>query len=162
MTCGINQAELMRSAGEGSAVDCDQLVRAMGDAVVVADADGNIVLWNAAATRIFGFNAEEAMGKSLDLIIPERHRARHNEGYAKTVSTAATRYGTTLLRVPALHKDGRKLSIAFTVCLLTGWEGQVDGVAAVIRDETARFEEDRALRARIAELEAAARASASS
>ena len=158
MSCCINYGELVQTAGDASAVDCDQLVQAMGDAVVVADTGGKIVLWNAAATRIFGFSADDALGQPLDLIIPERQRARHNEGYDKTVETGQTRYGTSLLRVPALHKDGRRLSIAFTVCLLTGWDDKVEGVAAVIRDETSRFEEDRALRQRIADLEAALRA----
>ena len=158
MTCGFNHGEMLQSAGLASTVDCIQLVQAMGDAVVVCDTTGKIVLWNAAATRIFGFSEEEAMGRPLDLIIPERHRARHNEGYDKTVATGVTRYGTTLLRVPALHKEGRPLSIAFTVCLLTGHDGQVEGVAAVVRDETARFEEDRALKKRVMELEAALRA----
>lgn len=141
-------------------IDFGQLVRAMGDAVVIADAVGAIVVWNAAATRIFGFSEEEALGHSLDLIIPERQRARHNEGYAKTVDTGITRYGSSLLRVPALHKDGRTLSIAFTVALLTGTQGQVGGVAAVIRDETARFNDDKALRRRLAELEEIAARSA--
>jgi PAS domain S-box-containing protein len=157
MTCGFNHGEMLQSAGHASTIDCAQLVQAMGDAVVVSDTSGKIVLWNAAATRIFGFAAEEALGRSLDLIIPERHRSRHNEGYDKTVATGVTRYGTTLLRVPALHKEGRQLSIAFTVCLLTDHEGQVEGVAAVIRDETTRFEEDRALKKRVMELEAALR-----
>ena len=137
-------------------IDFGQLVRSMGDAVVASDATGLIVLWNAAATRIFGFTEEEAMGRSLDIIIPDRLRGRHNEGYAKTVSTGTTRYGSTLLRVPALHKDGHSLSIAFTVALLTADDGRVQGVAAVIRDETARFNEDRQLRRRLAELEEAA------
>jgi PAS domain S-box-containing protein len=142
---------------EYTTIDHEQLIQTMGDAVVVADADGNIAFWNSAATRIFGFTEDEALGRPLDLIIPERQRPRHNEGYAKTVATGITRYGTSLLRVPALHKDGRRLSIAFTVGLLTGEDGKVRGVAAVIRDETARFEEDQKLRKRIAELEAAAR-----
>lgn len=154
--------EPLRPAGAVAPVDCEALVHAMGDAVVVSDAGGRIILWNQAATRIFGFSTHEAMGRSLDLIIPERHRVRHNEGYDKTVATGQTRYGTTLLRVPALHKEGRQLSIAFTVCLLQDAQGRVEGVAAVIRDETARFEEDKALRRRIAELEAAARAAAAS
>lgn len=136
-------------------IDYEQFVRAMGDAVVVTDAQGAVVTWNAAATRIFGFSEEEALGQPLDLIIPERLRGRHNEGYAKTVASGITRYGTTLLRVPALHKDGRSLSIAFTVALLTNAQGQVEGVAAVIRDETQRFNEDKALRRRLAELEEA-------
>ena len=116
----------------------------------------NRPVWNASATRIFGFTEEEALGRPLDLIIPERLRGRHNEGYEKTVASGETRYGTTLLRVPALHKDGRGLSIAFTVALLTGVQGQVEGVAAVIRDETQRFNDDKALRQRLAALEQAA------
>ena len=144
----------------GSSIDFQQLVRGMGDAVVVSDAQGAIVVWNAAATRLFGFSEEEALGRPLDLIIPDRLRGRHNEGYAKTVETGITRYGTSLLKVPALHKDGRQLSIAFTVALLTGAQGEVQGVAAVIRDDTARFNEDRAMRRRIAELEQAAARSA--
>ena len=157
--CGIDYQQLIRSAGGAPILELDweQLVRSMGDAVVVADASGAIVEWNDAATRIFGFSEDEALAKPLDLIIPERQRGRHNEGYAKTVATGTTRYGTTLLRVPALHKDGRSLSIAFTVTLLTGTDGRVNGVAAVIRDETERFKEDRELRRRLAELETAAR-----
>ena len=137
-----------------AAVDFEQLVRSMGDAVVVTDGKGDIVLWNAAATRIFGFSEAEALGRSLDIIIPERQRDRHWDGYEKTMSSGQTRYGTTLLRVPALHKDGHTLSIAFTVALLKGEQGQVEGVGAIIRDETSRFQDERALRKRITELEA--------
>ena len=137
-----------------AAVDFEQLVRSMGDAVVVTDGKGDIVLWNAAATRIFGFSEAEALGRSLDIIIPERQRGRHWDGYEKTMSSGQTRYGTTLLRVPALHKDGHTLSIAFTVALLKGEQGEVEGVGAIIRDETSRFQDERALRKRITELEA--------
>lgn len=137
-----------------AAVDFEQLVQSMGDAVVVTDGKGDIVLWNAAATRIFGFSEAEALGRSLDIIIPERQRGRHWDGYEKTMSSGQTRYGTTLLRVPALHKDGHTLSIAFTVALLKGEQGQVEGVGAIIRDETSRFQDERALRKRITELEA--------
>jgi PAS domain S-box-containing protein len=136
-----------------ASIDFEQLVQGMGDAVVVADAAGNIVVWNAAATRLFGYTEGEAMGRSLELIIPERQRSRHNEGYAKTAATGQTRYGTSLLKVPALHKDGRMLSNAFTVTQLTRADGEVTGVAAVIRDDTARFNDERALRKRVAELE---------
>lgn len=137
-----------------SSVDLLQLVRNVGDAVVVVDVSGVIVLWNPAATRIFGFEEHEALGHSLDLIIPERMRGRHWDGYAKTVATGQTRYGSTTLRVPALHKDGRALSIAFTVAMLHTADGAVDAMVSVIRDETERFAEERALKKRIAELEA--------
>jgi PAS domain S-box-containing protein len=136
-------------------IDFEQLVRSAGDAVVVADTDGTIAVWNSAAARLFGYSEGEALGQPLELIIPERQRGRHNEGYAKTARTGQTRYGTSLLKVPALHKDGRALSIAFTVTLLTAPDGRVEAIAAVIRDETARFNEDRELRKRLAALEAA-------
>ena len=135
-------------------IDAAKLVQAMGDAVVVVDTAGLIVMWNPAATRIFGFTEEEALGRSLDIIIPERQRGRHWDGYAKTVETGITRYGTSLLRVPALHRDGATLSIAFTVALLTDEAGKVTAVASVIRDETARFAEERALKKQVTELQA--------
>ena len=135
--------------------DISGLVAAIGDGVVISDADGRIVTWNPAAERIFGFSEAEALGETLDLITPERHRRRHWDGYAKTMRTGETRYGTSLLKVPALHKDGRELSIAFTVALLHGAEGEVTGIAAIIRDETERFQEERTLRRRVAELEEA-------
>lgn len=131
------------------------LVENAGDAVIVSDADGVIVVWNHAAERIFGFSADEAMGETLDLITPDRHRKRHWDGYAKSMETGETRYGGgELLKVPALHKDGRKLSIAFTVGMLFGEDGKPSGVSAVIRDETERWAEERDLRKRVSELEA--------
>src|SRR6266571_4701841 len=123
--------------------DLKQLVEAVGDGIIVCDAGGAIVLWNAAATRIFGFTPEDALGKSLDLIIPERQRQRHWDGYHKTMSTGETRYGNDVLRVPALHKEGRPLSIAFTVAMLHNPDGSVSAIIAVVRDETARFAEER-------------------
>jgi len=134
-------------------VDCRALVAAAPDAIIASDANGSITLWNAGAQRIFGYSEAEALGKSLDLITPERLRARHWEGYDKSMRTGQTKYGTTLLRVPATHKDGRALSIAFTVAMLFDPNGRVDNIVAVIRDETERFQEDRKLRQRIAELE---------
>lgn len=136
------------------AVDFGDLVAAAGDAVVVSDADGAIVVWNRAAERIFGFSESEAIGQSLDLITPERQRQRHWDGYAKTMRTGVTRYGADTLRVPAIHKDGRTLSIAFTVGLLHGADEAVIGIAAIIRDETKRWTEERQMRQRLAELEA--------
>jgi PAS domain S-box-containing protein len=136
-----------------SAIDFEQLVNAIGDAIIMSDAGGNITLWNPAAERLFGFTQTEALGKSLDLIIPERLRGRHWDGYHKTMTSGATRYGNDVLRVPAVHKDGRPLSIAFTVALLHSSQNELSGIVAVIRDETRRFQEDRLLRKRLAELE---------
>jgi PAS domain S-box-containing protein len=137
-----------------ASIDYEQLVSAIGDAIIISDANGAITLWNPAAERMFGYTQAEAMGQSLDLIIPERLRGRHWEGYDKTMATGITRYGSDLLKVPAVDKDGKAMSIAFTVALLHGPDGQISGIVATIRDETVRFQEERALRKKIAELEA--------
>ncbi len=134
-------------------IDLQQLVSAMGDAVMAADAGGAIIFWNPACTRMFGHTENEALGKSLDLIIPQRQQQRHWDGYHKTMQTGHTRYGNDVLRVPAVHKDGHALSIAFTVALLHAPDGAVSSIVAVVRDETSRFTEDRALRKRVTELE---------
>jgi PAS domain S-box-containing protein len=130
-----------------------RLVRDLADAVVIADADGTIVFWNEAATRIFGWSGQEAVGRSLDLIIPEPQRARHWAGYRTVMATGHTKYGDRLLEVPALHRDGRRLSIAFTVSLLRppGLSAPI-GIAAVVRDDTERWQERRRLREELARL----------
>lgn len=139
-------------------IDCRAIVATAGDAIIAADANGAIGLWSAAATRMFGYTEEETLGKSLDLIIPERLRKRHWEGYDKSMATGTTRYGNDVLRVPAAHKDGRSMSIVFTVAMLFAPDGKVSAIVAIIRDETVRFNEERALKKRVAELEARASA----
>ncbi len=135
------------------APDIEAFVRAAADAIIAAGADGKIVFWNSAAARIFGFAADEALGQSLDLIIPERFRARHWEGYRQVMATGTTKYQSEVLRVPALHKDGKALSIAFSVTLLDSLDGQGRTIVAIVRDETARWSDERELRRRLAELE---------
>jgi PAS domain S-box-containing protein len=137
-----------------TSIDPATLLEALADAVVACDAKGAIVVWNAAAERMFGYTRAEALGQSLDLIIPERLRKRHWEGYDKTMDTGITKYGTDVLRVPAVDKQGNPLSIAFTVAMLYGADGKVSAIASIIRDETARFAEERALKKRVADLEA--------
>jgi PAS domain S-box-containing protein len=135
-----------------SSLDIEAFAGAAADAIIASGADGKIVFWNRAAERMFGFTAQEALGQSLDLIIPERFRARHWEGYRKTMATGETKYASEVLRVPAQHRDGRALSIAFTVTLLESPNGG-RVIAAIVRDETARWNEERELRRRVAELE---------
>ena len=134
-------------------LDYRALLMAIGDGVVVANAKGEIIFWNPGAERIFGFAASEALGKSLDLIVPEKQRERHWGGFDKTMQTGQTRYGNELLRVPALHKEGHPLSIAFTVAMLHAADGKVSAIVAIVRDETARWKEEHDLRRRIGELE---------
>jgi PAS domain S-box-containing protein len=135
------------------AVDLHQLIEVIGDAVVVSNVAGKITLWNRAAEEMFGYTAAEALGQNLDIITPERFRARHWEGYRHSMETGTTKYGKQTLRVPALHKDGHTLSIAFTVAMLRDEHHQVSGVVAVIRDETTRFLEEKELKKRLIELE---------
>src|SRR5438093_3976068 len=90
-----------------------QIVEGSGDAIILADAGGVIRLWNASAERIFGYSAEEAVVKTLDLIIPEKQRERHWTGYDRVLATGETKYGHSLLSVPAMHRDGHRTSIEF-------------------------------------------------
>lgn len=117
------------------------------DAVIFADSGGMIRFWNRGAERIFGYSEEEAGGKSLDIIIPENLRARHWEAYLQTMRTGKTRYGDgDVLAVPAMRKDGSRVSIEFTIFPYRDQRGNLIGVAAVLRDVTKRFEEMKALR----------------
>ncbi len=134
----------------------DGLLDSASDALVASDRDGLIVFWNPGAERIFGFSAEEAVGQSLDIIIPEPFRARHWDGYHQTVASGESRYGAgDLLAVPGLCKDGRKISIEFTIVLLKGASGRVEGMVSSVRDVSRRFDEMKALRKQVAEMQQA-------
>ncbi|WP_211261236.1 PAS domain-containing protein [Pseudonocardia acaciae] len=122
------------------------------DAIIAADRDGLITFWNPGAERIFGHPADAAVGKSLDLIIPERLRDAHWRGYAEVMRTGRSRYGAgDLLSVPGVRSDGERVSLEFTIVPLPDLEGGLSGVVAVLRDVTARFDELKALRRRLAE-----------
>jgi PAS domain S-box-containing protein len=134
-----------------------RILAASPDAVLVSDHEGRIRGWNAAAERLFGFPAAEALGASMDLIVPERLRGRHWSGWDQVMATGVTRYGDgQLLAVPALHKDGRQLSVEFSIQLLADPAGRIEWVVAIFRDVTERFQRDKALKARVKELEAKA------
>jgi PAS domain S-box-containing protein len=129
------------------------LVVNAGDAVIVADPNGRIAFWNGRAEEIFGHSSDAAVGEMLDLIIPDKLRERHWDGYRRTMATGETKYGGRTLAVPALRADGTRISIEFTVALLRDAAGGVGAIAAIIRDVTERFEHERALRRRLDELE---------
>ncbi len=132
---------------------CEQIVDSSQVAVIYADEQGIIRLWNAGAEGMFGFSTAEAVGQSMDIIIPERHRARHWEGYRRVMQTGVTKYGRELLAVPALRKGGDRISVEFNVSILRSPDGKIVGIAATLQDVTARWERDKALRARLADLE---------
>jgi len=130
----------------------EAILATSADAILATDRQGLIRFWNPGAVRIFGFTAEEAIGASLDLIIPERLRARHWDAWKHAIETGETRYGAgDLLAVPAITKDGRQISVEFTIILLHADDQQIKGVAAVLRDVTTRFEETRRLKRELAE-----------
>jgi PAS domain S-box-containing protein len=133
---------------------CQRIVEDSPVAIIFADPEGRIRLWNSGAEAMFGYGAEEAMGQSLDLIVPERQRNRHWEGYHKVMATGVTKYGRELLAVPAVTKDGRRISIEFSIALLRAPTGELLGAAAILQDVTARWEQQKELRGRLAALQA--------
>jgi PAS domain S-box-containing protein len=131
---------------------CSRIVFESQDAIIFADREGCIRLWNAGAEAMFGYRAAEVMGHDLAVIIPEKLRDRHNEGYRRVMTTGVSRYATELLAVPGLKKDGSRISLEFTITLIKDDAGSVLGAAALIRDVTARWQRDQELKKRLAEL----------
>jgi PAS domain S-box-containing protein len=134
-----------------------RIIQEVSDAIMFSDQEGIIRLWNTGAERMFGFSADEALGQSLDLIIPENLRARHWEGYFRVMQSGSSRYSVDLLSAPALRKDGTRISTEFSMVLVRDDSGEMLGVAAVIRDISARWQREKELKERIRELEAAQR-----
>lgn len=132
---------------------CRQLVQECNDAIIYSDRAGIIRLWNAGAEQMLGFSAEEATGQSLDIFIPENQRARHWEGYFKVMETGVTRYAKELLAAPAIRKDGTRLSTEFSMTIIRDEVGRIAGSVAVMRDVSAKWQKEKALKSRLAELE---------
>ena len=132
---------------------CLQIVEKAADAIIFADKEGIIRLWNSGAEAIFGYSAKEAIGETLDLIVPEKLREKHWEGYRKVMDTGVTKYGSDVLAVPALKNDNSRLSVEFTIVLLKNDSGKPIGTAAIIRDVSERWQREKELKKRLAELE---------
>jgi PAS domain S-box-containing protein len=133
---------------------CQQLVQNCNDAIIFSDREGIIRLWNQGAELVLGFSAAEALGQSLDIFIPENQRAAHWAGYYRVMETGSTRYATELLAAPALRKDGSRISTEFSMTIIRNPAGEILGTAAVLRDVTARWQKEKAMIKRLAELEA--------
>ncbi len=133
-----------------------QIIEGAQDAIIFADKEGIIRLWNSGAEAIFGYSAEEAIGETLDLIVPEKLREKHWEGYRKVMDTGVTKYGSDMLAVPALNKNDSRMSVEFTIVLLSDDAGKPVGTAAIMRDVTERWQKEKELKKRLAELEAQA------
>lgn len=145
----VGSAKTLETTPRGLA---NAVLQTASDAIIATDHDGVISFWNPGAVRIFGFTVEEAVGSSLDLIIPENLRARHWDGYNRVMATGESHYGQgELLAVPGLTKDGRRISVEFTIVLLRDEMMKPIGTAAILRDVTVRFEETRKLKRKLAE-----------
>lgn len=130
------------------------IVNTSSDAVMFADREGIIRLWNGGAERMFGFSAAEALGQSLDLIIPENLRGRHWDGYGRVMESGSSRYSADLLSAPALRKDGTRISTEFSMVMVKDDAGIMLGVAAIIRDVSARWQREKELKEQIKTLAA--------
>ena len=130
------------------------------DAIIASDDNGIITFWNSGAERIFGFTSDEALGRSLDIIIPEQLRARHWIGYREVMAGRQSRYGEgDILAVPAIRRDGSRISVEFTIAPMLDANGKMTGMASILRDVTKRFEELRTLKKMLAKREASSPAS---
>ena len=136
---------------------CRKIVEHSPMAIMFADREGKIRLWNSGAETVFGHTEKEALGQSLDLIVPERQRQRHWEGWDKVMASGVTKYGRDPLAVPAMRKDGSRISIEFNVVLVRTDGGELAGVAAMVQDVTARWQKQKEMSARLAALEAKAK-----
>ncbi|MFZ2947886.1 MAG: PAS domain S-box protein [Desulfuromonadaceae bacterium] len=130
------------------------IVTDSSDAIMFSDRAGIIRLWNSGAEKMFGFTAEEAIGQSLDLIIPENLRGRHWDGYYRVMESGISRYSTDLLSAPALQRGGARISTEFSMVMVKDGAGEMLGVAAIIRDVSARWQREKEMKERIKALEA--------
>ncbi len=130
------------------------IIATSSDAVLFSDREGIIRFWNSGAEQMFGVTAAEALGQSLDLIIPENLRGRHWDGYGRVMASGSSRYSTNLLSAPALHRNGTRLSTEFSMVMVKDETGAMLGVAAIIRDVSARWQREKELKEQIVTLEA--------
>jgi PAS domain S-box-containing protein len=125
--------------GEKSRI-AEQIVNEAHDAIIMADREGIIHLWNKGAENIFGYDQAEVIGRSLNIIIPENLRERHNRGYQQVMESGRSRYASELLAVPAINKNGSRISVEFSLVLIRDQQDRVFGAAAIIRDVSLRWE----------------------
>ena len=145
-------------SGQAGAIAEADLYRAIvelgPDAVICSDRDGMIQAWNRGAEAVFGYSPEEVLGRSLDVIIPEQLRDAHWNGFRKAIATGQIRHQGRALVTRSVHKDGSRLYVELAFGLVKDMAGAVTGSFAIARNCTERYLSERALRARISELEA--------
>jgi PAS domain S-box-containing protein len=131
----------------------ENIVQDSSDAIMFADREGVIRIWNGGAELMLGYSAGEAIGQSLDLIIPENLRGRHWDGYSRVMETGETKYKTGLLSSPGQHRDGNRISLEFSMTIVRDKKGDILGCSAILRDVTARWQKEKELKERLKKLE---------
>lgn len=137
----------MTDTASSAPVPWERIVADVADALIYIDTEGVIRAWNAAAATLFGFPAGEALGRSVDLIIPEHLREAHWRGFNRAMERGATSRGAEVRTTRGLHKDGRKLYVDMSFSVVRSASGQVLGSAAMARDATERYLAERARKA---------------
>lgn len=135
-------------------VDYQALVEQSPEAMVLASPDGIMRVWNAAAERIFGHPASEAIGQSLDLIVPESFRERHWAGFHRALAEGETKYAGQSLPTRSVRADGTEIYVELGFAMVRDASGELVAVLGTARDITERFQRDRAERRRVRDLEA--------
>lgn len=130
------------------------LVEHLADAVIFADREGLIRVWNAGAEAVFGYSAHEVRGRRLDVLIPERLRGAHWAAFDAAIETGLMKHGRESMTTRSIHKDGSDLYVDLSFALVKDGTGHALGSVAVARDITSRFRAEKESRQRIAELEA--------
>ena len=144
----------MQADHESDSQLCEALVEHAPDALIYADREGAIRVWNAGAERIFGYAASEVLGTSLDVIIPERLRRAHWDGFRKALETGQPKYDAgRVLTTRSARKSGERLYVDLSFSLIRNRDGTLTGALAIARDCTARYQQERELQARVSELE---------
>ncbi|HXS52124.1 MAG TPA: PAS domain S-box protein [Usitatibacter sp.] len=137
----------MQQAGPALGAGFEALVEQLPVSVILADREGLIRVWNRASEALFGFTAQEVLGRSLDVVIPEHLRPAHWEAYGRALASGTTKYSGRVMTTRAVHKDGRKLYVDFSFAMLKDPAGAVVGAMATGRDITERYLAERARRA---------------
>ncbi|GHD44095.1 PAS domain S-box-containing protein [Marinobacter persicus] len=132
-----------------------RLIEQNPDAMIFADTEGRILVWNEAAERVFGFTKEQAIGESLDIIIPEKLREPHWRGYDEAIKNAGTKYWGQSMPTKAIHSEGSMIYVELGFSIVLDDDGKVIGVLSSGRDITERFQKEKENKKRLAELEKA-------
>ncbi|MFC7518800.1 PAS domain-containing protein [Herbaspirillum sp. GCM10030257] len=129
-----------------------RILESMPEALILSDLEGTIKIWNAGAASLFGYASDEALGRSLNLIIPDHLRKAHWDGFHQAIMRGSTAHGKRSAITRSLHKGGQQLYVDMSFAVVSDSDGKIIGALAVARDATERYVEERNLRRQLAEM----------